>query len=84
MSQLGVAKWDSEQGPILRCALLEREGEEITATALAQPRDKEGLNQGKESWTCIASHTKRARNCSFSKLILNSLKSVTEPRILLL
>lgn len=49
MSQLVVASWDSEQGLILMCALLEWEGEEITATALAQPRDKEGLNQGKES-----------------------------------
>lgn len=83
MSWLVVASWDSKQGLIVMCALLEREGE-IIAMALHQPRDKEGLNQGKESGTCIASHTERAGNCSFSKLILNSLESIAESKIRLL
>lgn len=59
-------------------------GEEITdrkcsrkATALVQPRDKEGLDQGKASRDGEELH-------SFSRLILNVLEAISEQRILLL
>lgn len=79
-----MASWDSERGLILMCVLLEPEGEEITPTVLAQPKDKEGLNQGKESGPCLASFAEIARNGSINKWTLNALNWIAETRILLL
>lgn len=61
--------------------------EEMTgrqAAASDEPKDQEGLKQGRESGTCMARHTGIARHCSFSKLILNALNDIPEQRILLL
>lgn len=65
------------------------EVEEITdqksssqATALVQPRGKEGLNQGKESGTCTARNKAVAGGFSISKLNLNALESISEQRII--